>query len=142
MYHIQHRATGMGGGLGRPFIIMGLAAALLLPALGCQEAPGPGETYRKVAVALPIFEFENTEGVLDDGTTWRKEKGNAICWLSTWEREKRYDKEGYLIFRKEQRGFFPLYGHEEEETKEYKKTKGAVLIFPYESYRTKSTPAN
>lgn len=121
--------------LGRP--ILWLSVFSLIWVIGCQEAPLPGETYRKKISAWPIFEFEKTAGINADGTTWEKEKGNAVCWLSTWERERTYDQDGVLIYRKEKSGFFPINSDEIEETTEFRLHKGAVLLFPFESYQKK-----
>ena len=113
-------------------------AFVTLPILtGCQQTPLEGETYRKVAVAWPLFDFEKTRGTNPDGSTWKKEKGNAICWLQTWEKHAIYDKDGYVISRKEKDTFFPLFSDEIEETKEYRIHKGSVLIFPFYSRQTK-----
>jgi len=122
--------------------ILGLPAAVLtlfvlIWVAGCQETPLPGETFRKKASAWPLFEFEKTAGINEDGSRWEKEKGSAVCSLSTWAREKTYDKDGMLMYRKEQSGFFPLTSEEIEETRDFRRHKGAVLIFPYESYRKK-----
>ena len=108
---------------------------------GCQQTPLPGETYRKIAVAWPIFDFEITKGISDDGSTWEKEKGDACCWLSTWEKEKRYDKNNFLIYSKEKSAFFPIFFDEIEESKEFREHKGAVLIFPFYSRKVKSAEA-
>lgn len=107
--------------------------------LGCEQTTiPPGETYHKVSSAWPLFDVEKSEGIEPDGSKWQKEKGDAICWLSTWEKEKKYDKDGFLIYRKERDSFFPLYTHEVEETKEFKTKQGNVLIFPYYSRRAKT----
>lgn len=122
--------------LGLPAIMLVLATLMVVA--GCQEAPLPGETYRKKAVAFPIFDFEKTAGVNDDGTRWEKEKGDAVCWLSTWEKERVYDAEGTLISLTERDGFFPLWSTEIVETVDYRHRKGSVLLFPHESYRRKT----
>ena len=121
--------------LGLPAVLLTLT--VLIWTVGCQETPLPGETYRKKAIAWPLFDFEKTAGINPDGTRWEKEKGNAVCWLSTWEKQRTYDQDGTLISRKERDGFFPLWSTEIEETPDFRHRKGAVLLFPHESYRKK-----
>lgn len=123
--------------VGLPLVLAMLVAVIWT--VGCQETPLPGETYRKKAIAWPLFDFEKTAGINPDGTKWEKEKGDAICWLSTWEKERTYDQDGTLISRKERDGFFPLWSTEIEETQEFRHRKGAVLLFPHESYRKKGS---
>jgi hypothetical protein len=113
--------------------------AMILPVLfsaGCQETPLAGETYRKTGNAWPLFAFENTEGINDNKTTWRKEKGE-ICLIGTWEKAERRDKDGFLIHRKNKSGIFPLYMDELEESKEFRDHKGSIIVFPFHSRRTK-----
>ena len=118
------------------WILVSAALALAVSA-GCEQ-PQPGETYHKLVTAWPVFDLEKWEGEEPDGATWEKEKGDAICWLSTWEKEKRYDKDGYLTHKKENSGFFPLYSTKFEETPEFIHKEGTVLlIFPYISHRSK-----
>ncbi len=105
---------------------------------GCEQPNQKQETYNKKIVAWPLFDLEKTEGVNEDGTTWRKEKGDQICWLITWEKEKTYDKDGFVIYRKEKSAFFPLYSDEEEESAEFRIHKGMVLVFPFYSKRDKT----
>ena len=106
---------------------------------GCEQTPLPGETYRKVAIAWPIFDLEKTAGVSEDGGKWEKEKGDACVWLSTWEKEKRYDKDGFLIYSKEKDAFFPIYWSEIEENEQFRERKSATFyIFPYYSRKAKS----
>lgn len=121
--------------LGRPVLLLTVFA--MIWTMGCQETPLPGETYRKKASAWPLFEFEKTAGTNPDGTTWEKEKGNAAFWLSTWEKERTYDQDGVLIYRKEKSGFFPFNSDEIEETPEFRRHTGAILLFPFESYQKK-----
>ena len=119
--------------LASPVVIV--CAAVML--CGCHQMQ-PGETSHKVTTAWPLFDVEKSSGINpEDGSRWEKEKGDACCWLSTWDKEKRYDKDNFLIYRKEKSGFFPIWSAEVEETKEFKKRSGAVLIFPYQSYMTK-----
>lgn len=125
--------------------IFGLSSLLLVAgvflSMGCEQTV-PGETYRKKTIAWPIFDVDKSEGLNPDGTKWQKEKGDAICWLSTWEKEKTYDNEGFLIYRKQKNAFIPLYWNEEEENREFTHKKGAVLlIWPYESKRAKMEAA-
>ena len=119
-------------------ILFLLVTLSLLFSPGCQLEPKQGETYRKIAVAWPLFDYEITRGVYEDGSTWEKEKGDACFWLSTWKKEKRYDKDGFLIYRKERNTFFPLFTDEEEENEEFREHKGAVLIFPFYSRQNKT----
>ncbi len=108
---------------------------------GCQQPLLPGETYHKLTVAWPIFDVEKSEGVDENGIKWVKEKGDAICWLATWDKERRYDKDNFLVYRKEKDGFFPIYSNEIEESEEFRSKQGAVLVFPYKSYRVKTPGA-
>jgi len=110
-----------------------IACAMVVMLAGCQRVPLPGETSYKESNAGPIYYFENIGGVNEDGSTWKKEKGNACCWLSYWERDKKYDKDGFLLEAKEKSGFFPLWSSEETESKELREHKATFLIFPYHS---------
>ncbi len=119
--------------------VLAAICTFILFSSACEHTPLPGETYRKVANAWPIFDQEKTAGVTEDGGRWEKEKGDACVWLSTWEKEKRYDKDGFLIYRKEKDAFFPFYWSEEEENEEFREHKSAVLfLFPYYSRQAKS----
>ena len=118
--------------------ILALSAVALTLTAGCEQPQMPGETYHKLATAWPIFDLEKWEGEEPDGTRWEKEKGDAVCWLATWEKEKRYDKDGYLIYEKEKNGFFPLYSTKFEESPEFVHKEGTILLFPYISHRTKT----
>jgi len=113
---------------------------VLLCTGGCEQPPLEGETYRKVAVAWPLFDFEIVEGQTADGLTWRKEKGDACAWLASWDKEKRYDEHGFLVYRKEKSAFFPFYYDQIEESKTFREHKGAILIFPFVSRTNKAGP--
>ena len=115
-------------------LVMGSVMVVMLT--GCQRVPLPGETSYKESNAGPIYYFEKIEGVNEDGSTWKKEKGNAICWLSYWEKDKTYDKDGFLIAAKEKEGFFPIWSSEITQDKDFREHKASFLIFPYESRRT------
>jgi hypothetical protein len=119
-------------------VLAGLVGAGMFVAMlsGCQRVPLPGETAYKESNAGPIYYFENIEGVNEDGSTWKKERGNACCWLSYWDREKKYDKDGFLLEAKEKSGFFPIWSSEEIESKELKEHKATFLCFPYQSRST------
>jgi hypothetical protein len=112
------------------------ACAMVVMLAGCQRVPLPGETAYKESNAGPIYYFENIEGVNEDGSTWKKERGNACCWLSYWERQKKYDKDGFLLEAKEKSGFFPIWSSEETQSKELKEHKATFLCFPYQSRST------
>ena len=75
---------------------------------------------------------------MEDGTTYEKEKGDAACWLSTWEKEKRYNQDGRLIYYRKRTGFFPLFDHLEEETDEFTYKEGRILLSPYVTRRKKT----
>jgi len=130
-----NRNAAVGGLVAKSLILAGLA---LLVFSGCQQPLRPGETYRKLTVAWPIFDVEKSEGIDENGVKWVKEKGDAVCWLATWDNEKRYDKDNFLIYRKEKGGFFPFYFNEIEESEDFRSKQGAVLVFPYKSYRVKT----
>ena len=125
--------------LRRTGILAAWAAVIALAGvMGCQQA-GPGETNRKISNVGPIFNLDKAEGVNEDGTTWKKEKGDACCWLISWEKEKKYDKDGFLVYRKEKDFAIPLLsGSELEETKEVYMKKGTLLLFPYYTRRAKT----
>jgi len=105
---------------------------------GCDQPLGPNETYHRLSTAWPIFDVEKSEGIDENGIRWKKEKGDAVCWLATWEKEQKFDKENFLVYRKERNTFFPLYSTEIEETEEFIHKWGSVLIYPYRSNRLKS----
>lgn len=116
-----------------------LFSALLFASLvGCEQPLEEGQTYHRITNAWPLWSVEKWEGQEPDGTTWTREKGDACCWLSTWDKERKYDSRGMLIYKKEKSGFFPLYSHMIEESDEFRLKEGAVLIFPYRSYRVKT----
>ena len=118
-----------------PSVVCGSLAVLA----GCEQSLAPGVTYHKVTALNPIFYVEKLEGVDDDGTKWKTEKGDAVCWLNTWEKEHRYDKEGFLIYRKERdSSLWGLFSEEVEETEEFKTKRGNFLIWPYQSRRLKT----
>jgi hypothetical protein len=109
---------------------------LVVMLVGCQRVPLPGETSYKKSDAGPLYCFEKIEGVNEDGSTWKINKGNAVCWLSYWDKEKIYDKDGFLIEAKEKEGFFPIWSSELVQDKEFREHNASFLIFPYESRRT------
>ena len=118
-----------------------LAGLMAIAITGCHQ-PAPGETDYTFVPAWPIFDLEKSRGIdPDDGTMWEKEKGDACCWLATWEKERKYDKDNFLIYRKEKSGFFPIFSTEVEENKEVRKKKGIVFIWPHESTHIKTQPA-
>lgn len=119
-------------------LVLATSGSLVLLA-GCEQPMMPGETYHKVSAAWPLFDLEKSEGIDDEGNKWQKEKGDAICWLINWEKERKYDKDGFLVYRKEHSEFFPISLTEVEEDKEFKTKQGRVLIFPYYSRRARTT---
>lgn len=120
-------------------LVLALTCITLPILTGCQQEPLSGETYRKEASAWPLFGFQNSKGVNEDGSTWEKEKGDAFAGLQTWDRQATYDKDGYVISRTEKSGFFPISSDEIEETREYRIHKGTVLLlFPFYSKRAKN----
>lgn len=117
---------------------MVLGVAILGLTTGCEQ-PRPGETYRKVAVAFPIFDSEKTEGINPDGSKWTRDKGDVICFLGVWDKKKTYDKEGFLIERDEKSWFFPFASTEVHENAEKIHKKGSFLFWPNESVLDKKT---
>ena len=117
------------------------AALTILAALtvltGCEQPLAEGETYHKKTIAWPLFDIERSEGVTEQNIHWKKEKGDAIAWLSSWEKEEHRDKKGFVVYRKERSTFFPLWSTEIEETEEYQRKWGSVLMYPYRSDRKK-----
>jgi len=122
-----------------PVTLLAVSLTLMLSA-GCEQPKAPGQTYHKIVALWPILDLEKWEGANDDGTRWQKEKGDMICWLGTWEKERRYDKDGFLVYNKQKSMFFPIAGGEEEETDQFLSKKGSFLIWPYQSYRDKAVP--
>ena len=119
--------------------IVFLAGAVVFSVLaGCDQPLGPGETYHRLTSAWPIFDLEKSEGVGENGIRWKKEKGDAVCWLASWEKEQRFDKDNFLIYRKERNTFFPFYSTEVEESEEFIHKWGTVLFYPYRSKRIKT----
>ena len=118
-----------------PALLLGV---FLLFSGGCQQTPRAGETYRKGVFIWPIYVVEKSAGQTDDGSRWDKEKG-TILLLGFWEKEKRYDKNDFLNFRKETSTFIPFYSDQEEETKEFREHKGSILLFPYYSKKAKTS---
>lgn len=126
--------------LARRNVTLGAAWAILaaLAVLaGCEQPLAEGETYHKKTIAWPLFDVERSEGVTDQNVHWKKETGDAVVWLASWEKEERFDNEGFRVYRKERSTFIPLWNAEVEESEEFKSRKGNVLVFPYESYRKK-----
>jgi len=119
-------------------VIVSSVVAVAFAGLGCQQPLQPGETYHKLSTAWPLFDLEKWRGEMEDGTTYEKEKGDAACWLSTWEKEKRYDRDGRLIYYKKRSGFFPFFDHLEEETDEFTYKEGRILLSPYVTRRKKT----
>jgi hypothetical protein len=140
MESTRNTKTHIGNGLlvAKSLILAGLALFVLA---GCQQPLQPGETYHKLTVVWPIFDVEKSEGIDENGLKWQKEKGDACCWLATWEKEYKYDKDGFRVYRKEKDGFFPIYSNQIEETEEFRSKQGAILLFPYQSYRVKTAGA-
>ncbi|MCP4709000.1 MAG: hypothetical protein GY869_10270 [Planctomycetes bacterium] len=117
-----------------PLILVGIILGL---SLGCEQPLRENETYHKKAVAWPLFDVEKWEGINpEDGTRWKREVGDLLI-LATWEKEERFDKDNFRIYRREKGGFFPLWFSEIEESEEFLNKKGSVLIYPYESKRLK-----
>jgi hypothetical protein len=124
------RSGGIFGG----GIMSGLLAVMVVALAGCEQPLKQGETYHKVSVAWPIFDVEKSEGVSQDGVHWKKETGDAACWLSSWEKIQKFDKEDNQIYRKERKTFIPFYNAEMEKNQQGTKTWGSVLFYPYSSY--------
>lgn len=122
---------GLGGG-----VLLVLSAVALVALAGCERKLEPGETYHKQAVAWPIFDVEKTEGI-EDGLQWKREKGDAAFWLASWNRLHKFNKSGSEVYRKERKTFIPFYSVNVEESDQFKKTWGIILLYPYNSYRTK-----
>jgi|GEM_PF-6657600 len=123
----------------RHFYMPTIILALVMAAIGCEQTPRPGETYRKVSIAWPIYDLELTKGVTSDGITWEKEKGDACFFLASWEKKKQYDQNEFLIYSKERNTFIPFYSDEVEETRELREHKLSVLfLFPYYTRQVKT----
>jgi hypothetical protein len=125
---VARRNTGLV-----PVLAVTVALSLLA---GCQQ-PNPGETTHKLTVAWPIFDSEKWEGVNPDGTRYYKEKGDACVWLASWEKERTYDKDGFLTYRKERSGSF-LADSQVEESKDFIIKQSRVLFFPHYSREVKN----
>ncbi len=124
------------------FLLLALGAAVLATAVGCARTPLPGETSYKKSVAWPIFDVEKIEGVDKNGTKWIKEKGDACCFLATWSKQYKYDKDHFLIYSKTHSAFFPFYSDDKEETPTFKEHNASVLFFPYQSRQLKTDQDN
>ena len=122
---------------GRSVILLILVGIALGFSSGCEQPLRENETYHKKAIAWPMFDVEKWEGINpEDGTSWKKEVGDILI-LATWEKQERFDKDNFRIYRKEKSGFFPLWFSEVEESEGFINKKGSVLIYPYESRRLK-----
>ncbi|MBN1845191.1 MAG: hypothetical protein JW810_05875 [Sedimentisphaerales bacterium] len=117
--------------------LVGLLGLFLL--VGCEQPLGEGITYHKTSTLWPIFDVEKIEGVQEDGTHWKQEKGDAVAWMMTWEKEERYDKDNFLIYEKKNDAFlWGLFSSKLEETEQFRHKKGNVLFWPYDSRRVKT----
>lgn len=123
-------SCSLGGGILLALLMVGAVALT-----GCQRPLEPGETYHKVAVAWPIFDTETTEGIDANGVHWKKVKGDAAIWLASWEKLHKFNKQETRIYRKERKTFIPFYSVNVEESPEFRKTWGIILLYPYSSYR-------
>jgi hypothetical protein len=119
-------------------LALGALALMIVGLGGCQPGVQPGETYHKLTVAWPIFDVEKSEGVGQDGVRWTKEKGDAVFWLASWEKTQKFDNGNNEIYDKERSTGLPFYNAQREESQQFIKTWGSVLLFPYESYTDKN----
>jgi hypothetical protein len=103
---------------------------------GCQE-PQATTTYSKDVVIWPIYDLHRSEGLTADGVKWQKEKGDCVL-LGYWDKEKKYDKDGFLIYRKEKSLFVPFASSSVEEDQKSITKEGAFLFFPNKTYRDKT----
>jgi hypothetical protein len=127
------------GGAMKASVMLFLAIVALTCFLGCEQELGPGITYHKKIVLFPIFDVEKIEGTDQDGTRWKTEKGDAVAFLSAWEKEERYDKDNFLIYSKKKDAvLWGLFSSDEEETEEFRNKKGNILFWPHESKRLKT----
>ncbi|GEM_PF-1099069 len=116
-----------------------LAIFALTCFLGCEQPLGPGITYHKKTVLFPIFDVEKIEGTDPDGTRWMKEKGDACAAVVIWEKEDRYDKDNFPVYKKRKDiVLWGLIASDEEETDEFRNKKSNILIWPHESKRLKT----
>ncbi len=115
-----------------------VTAAFLAGWLGGCEQPTPGVTYSKDVNVWPFYTLKKMEGKDESNhIKWYKENGSC-CILAGWEKEKRVDAQGFVIYRKEKSVFFPIAGGETEESEQAISKQGMVLLFPYKSYRDKT----
>jgi len=113
------------------------AAVLAVWAGGCEQ-PTPGTTYSKDVNVWPFYTLKKTEGKDEaNNVRWFKENGSC-CILAGWEKEKKVDAQGFVIYRKEKGIFFPIASNEVEESETMLNKQGSFLIFPYKSYRDKT----
>jgi hypothetical protein len=120
----------------RGSIPMILVILLLGAVSGCQQNPAT-TTYSKDVVIWPIYDLHRSEGLTEDGVKWQKEKGDCLL-LGYWDKEKKYDKEGFLVYRKEKSFFFPFASSSVEEDQKSITKEGAFLFFPNKTYRDKT----
>jgi hypothetical protein len=123
-------------GLWRAWPALAFIFPLVMAVTGCEQ-PQQSMTYNKDVVVFPFYDLHRTEGVTADGVKWQKEKGDS-CLLAWWDKEKRYDKDGFLVYRKETSVFIPFGGSTIEEDPKSLRKEGSVLLLPYKSYRDKT----
>jgi hypothetical protein len=123
-------------GLWRAWPVLIFIFPLLMAVSGCEQ-PQEGVTYKKEVGAWPIYDLHRTEGVSADGIKWQKEKGDC-CLLGYWDKEKRYDKDGFLVYRKESSLFVPFASSFVEEDQKSITKGGSFLFFPNKTYRDKT----
>ena len=58
-------------------ILLAIIVLMIPLGTGCEQPTPPGETYHKVSSAWPLFDVEKSEGIEEDGTSWKKEKGDV-----------------------------------------------------------------
>ena len=132
------RNVFMGPKMFRCLLMLMMAGLGFTVLAGCEQPLKENETLHEIMIVPPLFNVEKREGINpEDGSTWMREKGDMIFWLGSWEKEEKYDRDGFRIYRKERNTFFPIYNQEIEENEEFKNEKGSVLIWPYESRRKK-----
>ena len=133
------KRTNIVSGAVKVYGMLFLAIFALTSFFGCEQPLGPGVTYHKKIVLFPIFDVEKIEGTDQDGTRWKKEKGDAVAFISIWEKEERYDKDNSLIYSKKKDAvLWGLFTSESEEDQKIENKKGNILIWPHESKRLKT----
>ncbi len=131
--------TNIVGAAAKGCGLLFLTVFALTSFFGCDQPLEPGITYHKKTVLFPIFDVEKIEGTDPDGTRWIKEKGDACAAIIIWDKEDKYDKDNFAVYkRRKDLVIWGLISSDEEETEKFRNKKGNILFWPHESKRLKT----